>query len=303
MEAAAIVLAAGAGTRTKSKKPKVAHEVLGKPLVRWVVDAAHAAGVTQVATVVGHAREQVIPLIEGDTQVVVQEVQNGTAGAVLACADAFAGFDGSLSVLYRRLPAHQARDHRPSGAGARRERRRRGGAHHEAGRSRLATAASSATPTARWSASSSRRTPTPEEAAVNECNSGFYCFDAPAPCSMRLAQCQQQQRPGRVLPYRRARDLPQRRPSPCWRFATDDAAECHGRQLPHPAGPGHASVMQRRINHRAHGRRRHHGRSRPGVDRPGRRRSPRTSSCFPQVYAAWAPPRSARIASSARTRA
>ena len=104
MEAAAIVLAAGAGTRMKSKKPKVAHEVLGKPLVRWVVDAAHAAGVTQVATVVGHAREQVIPLVEGDTQVVVQEVQNGTAGAVLACADAFAGFDGSLSVLTSDCP-------------------------------------------------------------------------------------------------------------------------------------------------------------------------------------------------------
>ena len=104
MEAAAIVLAAGAGTRMKSKKPKVAHEVLGKPLVRWVVDAAHTAGVTQVATVVGHAREQVIPLVEGDTQVVVQEVQNGTAGAVLACADAFAGFDGSLSVLTGDCP-------------------------------------------------------------------------------------------------------------------------------------------------------------------------------------------------------
>ena len=82
MEAAAIVLAAGAGTRMKSKKPKVAHEVLGKPLVRWVVDAAHAAGVTQVATVVGHAREQVIPLIEGDTQVVVQECERH-GGAVL----------------------------------------------------------------------------------------------------------------------------------------------------------------------------------------------------------------------------
>ena len=103
MEAAAIVLAAGAGTRMKSKKPKVAHEVLGKPLVRWVVDAAHAAGVSQVATVVGHAREQVIPLVEGDTQVVVQEVQNGTAGAVLACADAFAGFDGSLSWFFRAI--------------------------------------------------------------------------------------------------------------------------------------------------------------------------------------------------------
>ncbi len=44
MDASAIILAAGEGTRMKSKKPKVAHEVLGKPLVRWVVDAAHEAG-------------------------------------------------------------------------------------------------------------------------------------------------------------------------------------------------------------------------------------------------------------------
>lgn len=50
MEAAAIVLAAGAGTRMKSKKPKVAHEVLGKPLVRWVVDAAREAGVQRPCT-------------------------------------------------------------------------------------------------------------------------------------------------------------------------------------------------------------------------------------------------------------
>ena len=72
MEAAAIVLAAGAGTRMKSKKPKVVHEVLGKPLVRWVVDAAHEAGISRVATVVGHERQQVEPLVEADTDVVVQ---------------------------------------------------------------------------------------------------------------------------------------------------------------------------------------------------------------------------------------
>ena len=104
MEAAAIVLAAGAGTRMKSKKPKVAHEVLGKPLVRWVVDAAREAGVDRVVSVVGHAREQVIPLIEGDTQAVVQSEQNGTAGAVLVCADALADFDGSLVVLSGDCP-------------------------------------------------------------------------------------------------------------------------------------------------------------------------------------------------------
>ena len=45
MTAKALILAAGAGTRMKSDKPKVVHEVLGKPLVRWVVDAAHDAGI------------------------------------------------------------------------------------------------------------------------------------------------------------------------------------------------------------------------------------------------------------------
>ena len=175
MEAAAIVLAAGAGTRMKSKKPTVAHEVLGKPLVRWVVDAAHAAGVTQVATVVGHAREQVIPLVEGDTQVVVQEVQNGTAGAVLACAV----FDGSLSVLTGDCPLikpetiarlAQVRDENnaavvvltmklddPTGYGRI--------IRDEAGQVERIV---------------EQKDATPEQAAVNECNSGFYCFDARA---------------------------------------------------------------------------------------------------------------------------
>ena len=86
METAAIILAAGAGTRMKSKKPKVVHEVLGRPLVRWVVEAAKEAGADRVVTVVGHMRDQVIPLVEGDTEVVVQEAQRGTADAVLAAS-------------------------------------------------------------------------------------------------------------------------------------------------------------------------------------------------------------------------
>ena len=99
METAAIILAAGAGTRMKSKKPKVVHEVLGRPLVRWVVEAAKAAGADKVVSVVGHQREQVIPLVEGDTEVAVQTAQRGTADAVLAAKDALAGFDGAVVVL------------------------------------------------------------------------------------------------------------------------------------------------------------------------------------------------------------
>ncbi len=98
MEASALILAAGAGTRMKSSKPKVAHEILGKPLVRWVVDAAHEAGIDSIVSIVGHGREQVEPLLS-DTTMVVQEEQLGTAHAVLVAKEALAEKSGSLVVL------------------------------------------------------------------------------------------------------------------------------------------------------------------------------------------------------------
>ena len=98
MEASALILAAGAGTRMKSSKPKVAHKILEKPLIRWVVDAAHGAGIESVVTVVGHGRELVEPLVE-DTQVVVQEEQLGTAHAVKTAREVLAQTPGPLVVL------------------------------------------------------------------------------------------------------------------------------------------------------------------------------------------------------------
>lgn len=77
-----LVLAAGAGTRMVSSKAKAAHELLGKPMVRWVIDAALAAETDRVLTVVGHEREQVIPLVS-DTAIVVQEERLGTGHAIM----------------------------------------------------------------------------------------------------------------------------------------------------------------------------------------------------------------------------
>lgn len=102
----AIVLAAGAGTRLKSKKPKVAHEILGKPLINWVVDSAREAGISKIVVVVGHASDQVVPLIEGECEIAYQDEQLGTAHAV-QCAmrsDAMRGFEGSVIVLSGDCP-------------------------------------------------------------------------------------------------------------------------------------------------------------------------------------------------------
>jgi bifunctional UDP-N-acetylglucosamine pyrophosphorylase/glucosamine-1-phosphate N-acetyltransferase len=88
MSFATLILAAGAGTRMKSARAKVVHELLDKPLIRWVVAAARAAGSAETIVVVGHGREQVIPLVEKDSTVVVQDEQGGTGHAIMVARDA-----------------------------------------------------------------------------------------------------------------------------------------------------------------------------------------------------------------------
>ncbi len=101
---AAIILAAGAGTRMKSSKAKVTHKILEKPLIRWVVDAAQHAGIKKIVSVVGHKSEQVVPLVEEVSEVVHQKSLDGTAGAVRVCKNAFEGFEGSIVVLSGDTP-------------------------------------------------------------------------------------------------------------------------------------------------------------------------------------------------------
>ena len=69
MSVTAIVLAAGEGTRMKSSRPKVVHEVLGRPMVRWVVEAAREAGADRIVVVVGNGADQVRSLFSDDPAV------------------------------------------------------------------------------------------------------------------------------------------------------------------------------------------------------------------------------------------
>jgi bifunctional UDP-N-acetylglucosamine pyrophosphorylase/glucosamine-1-phosphate N-acetyltransferase len=103
MSVSALILAAGEGTRMKSSTPKVAHRILGVPIVRWVVDAARTAGCDRIIAVTGHRAELVEALIE-DVTCVRQEEQLGTGHAVMCARDALAGHDGSLVVLAGDTP-------------------------------------------------------------------------------------------------------------------------------------------------------------------------------------------------------
>jgi len=78
----AIILAAGQGRRMKSSLPKVAHLVLGKPVVWHVAQAARAAGIREMVFVLGYGRDKVLPVVEAfGGKVAIQESQFGTGDA------------------------------------------------------------------------------------------------------------------------------------------------------------------------------------------------------------------------------
>ena len=83
MKTTAIILAAGQGTRMKSKLPKVLHKALGKPMVQWVIDCLSNAGVDNKIAVLGHGGEQVAPVIADQATIVYQLEQLGTGHAVM----------------------------------------------------------------------------------------------------------------------------------------------------------------------------------------------------------------------------
>ena len=98
---AAVVLAAGQGTRMRSATTKVLHPLLGRPMVAHVLDAALGAGAQRLAVVVGHQADQVRACLQrtfadADLHTPLQAEQNGTGHAVQCAAEATEGFDELL---------------------------------------------------------------------------------------------------------------------------------------------------------------------------------------------------------------
>ena len=69
MSTIAIILAAGKSTRMKSRKPKVLHEVCGKPMLHYILEACYDAGVTRALVVVGHGKDEVVSCFGGDKRI------------------------------------------------------------------------------------------------------------------------------------------------------------------------------------------------------------------------------------------
>lgn len=102
---AVIILAAGKGTRMRSQKAKVLHEVAGEPMISYPVRLAREIGAEKVVVVVGHQAEEVKAALQGESvEIAVQDVQLGTAHAVLSAKDNLSSFDGDVLILPGDVP-------------------------------------------------------------------------------------------------------------------------------------------------------------------------------------------------------
>lgn len=175
----AVILAAGKGVRMKSNLPKVMHKVAGQPMVLHVVTAARRAGLNRAVLVVGHGREQLEnELADRGLEFVVQDEQLGTGHALMQAERLIAPSD-TVMVLCGDTPLLRAETlqallehHRGQGATA----------------TVLSTRLSDPTGYGRIVRDSEGRLERiveekdapPEIKAIDEINSGLYCFQAQA---------------------------------------------------------------------------------------------------------------------------
>ncbi len=180
---AAVILAAGKGTRMKSELPKVAVPLSGKPMLLHVIEHLVEAGIRHIVVVVGYKKEvvrELVPSIEGvQIRFVEQKEQRGTADALMATESLLSSHHGPLLVACGDMPLIRAETFTHLLAQHRKEENRATvlGAYLEnpTGYGRLVRDGSD-----RLNSIVEEKDATDEIRTIKETNTGTYVFDSPA---------------------------------------------------------------------------------------------------------------------------
>jgi bifunctional UDP-N-acetylglucosamine pyrophosphorylase/glucosamine-1-phosphate N-acetyltransferase len=176
----AVILAAGQGTRMKSSQPKVLHQILGRPMIAYLLDTLREAGVNDIVVVVGHQAEAVKEALkEYGVRFVIQEPQLGTGHAVQVAMGAVPAEAATVMVLCGDAPlisgdsvAALQQLHAGTGAAVTVQTiELPDGAHY----GRVVRDASGQVAAVVQAKDSIER---PDLLAIREINTGAYCFDA-----------------------------------------------------------------------------------------------------------------------------
>ena len=176
---AALVLAAGQGTRMNSDLAKVLHPMAGTPLLGHVLNTLQQLGVGRTLVVIGHQRERVRQAFAGsESEWVVQAEQRGTGHAVLMAGPALEAFVGTLLVVCGDTPLLRAatlhallEGHAASGAAVTVLSMR---LPDPTGYGRIVRRADGSIDSI-----VEHKDATPEQRALDEVNSGIYAFNYP----------------------------------------------------------------------------------------------------------------------------
>ena len=176
---AAIILAAGKGTRMKSSLVKVLHPLGGVSMICWPIEAARAAGAGKITLVVGHQSADVRERFAGDAGIefAEQEEQLGTGHAVACAAKLYAGFSGTVLIMCGDAPLI-----RPETLGAMLANHRQRGAVLSVLTTQVADPAGYGRVVKREGNRVLRiveeKDASEEELGISEINSGVYCVEA-----------------------------------------------------------------------------------------------------------------------------
>ena len=176
MSVALIILGAGKGTRMNSDLPKVLHPIAGAPMLVHAMRAGATLDPTHTVIIAGHGAEVVTKAAQAydpEAKVVLQTEQLGTGHAVSQAADALAGFEGKVIVLYGDTPFVKPETLQAM-LDAKADVVVLGFEPQDAGRyGRLVTDGSSLERIVEFKDAS------PEEREINLCNSGVICCNSP----------------------------------------------------------------------------------------------------------------------------
>lgn len=173
---AAVIMAAGRGTRMKSKLPKVMHPLAGKPMIDHVLDLVTKNKIERSLIILGHGREQIEEFLAGRAEIVLQAEQLGTGHAILQAIPNLEGVDhivvlsGDQPLIRPETLAELIRIHTES----------QGAAtvltaqfENPFGYGRIIKDGENLAKIVE------EKDATPEERAIREINTGTYCFDVP----------------------------------------------------------------------------------------------------------------------------